>query len=160
MTAGDAWIRGAEAVPAPMAFVADTSTQYDCPFTKPVIEHCKVAAVQLATAVPALDWLKARATYEVIAEPPSLAGAPQRTVSAPVDGATVSEVGLPGTAAAPGTPEVRGPDGAPVPTALVATTSIQAVEPAARPGMVQVSTEAVQLAIGVPPLAAEKARAV
>ena len=94
----------------------------------------------------------------VIGLPPLLAGWVQETESVPLPGVTTTLRGELGTVRA--VTATRGADGELAPTALVATTSTYTVVPLARPVRLQAVTVAVQVAMGDPPEAAAKARAV
>jgi hypothetical protein len=87
--AGVTLLEAADAGPVPIAFVAVTVNVYAVPFARPVTVQGEVAHVPVCPP----DEV---AVYEVIAEPPSLAGAVKLTVAWPLPAVAVPIVGAPG----------------------------------------------------------------
>jgi hypothetical protein len=114
VVAGVTELEAAEAVLVPIAFVAVTVNVYAVPLTSPVI----VIGEPLLVAVkpPVLDVT----VYDVIAEPPLLAGAVNVIVADPFPDTAETPVGDPGTVI--GVTELEAVEEALVPFALVAVT--------------------------------------
>jgi len=82
-----------EAEPVPTAFVAVTDTEYDVPFVKPVITH----DVDVDGDGVHVEPDEVDAVYDVIADPPLLAGAVHDTVNCVFPATNDTDVGAPGT---------------------------------------------------------------
>jgi hypothetical protein len=114
--AGVTLFEAAEAGPAPSALVAFTVKVYAVPFASPAT----VIDVHGAAHVPVMPLGEEVAVYDVIAEPPSLAGAVKVTIACALPRVAVPIVGAPGTVA--GVTLFDAADAGPAPTALVAFT--------------------------------------
>jgi hypothetical protein len=130
----------AEGVPVPAALVAVTVNVYEVPFVSP----STVIALHGAMHVPVMPPGEEVAVYEVIAAPPSLAGAVKSTVACALPGDAMPIVGAPGTVA--GVAPFDAADAGPVPIAFVAVTLNVYVVPFTRP----VTSIDVQGAVQVP----------
>jgi hypothetical protein len=111
MTALDAMDEG----PTPAPFGAATVKEYEVPFVRPKTEQLNVPRA-IHVSPPGEEV----ARYEVIGEPPSLAGATQLTVAMVFPATATGPVG--GPARVIGVTELDGAEGRPVPTRLVAVT--------------------------------------
>jgi hypothetical protein len=103
-----------DAVLVPIEFVAVTVNVYAVPFVRPVTVIGDEPPVAVNPPVFELT------VYNVIPEPPLLAGALKETVAWPFPGVAVTPVGAPGTVA--GTTELLVPEEVLVPTELLAVT--------------------------------------
>jgi hypothetical protein len=106
----------AEAGPVPTALVAVTVKVYAVPLASPLT----VIEVQGAAHVPVMPLGDEVAVYDVITEPPSLAGAVNETVACALPAVAVPIVGAPGTSN--GVAELDAAEGALDPTEFTATT--------------------------------------
>jgi hypothetical protein len=113
VVAGVTLLDADEAGPVPAAFVAVTVKVYAVPFVRPVTVHGEVAQVPVC---PPEDV----AVYEMIAEPPLLAGGVKVTAACALPPVAVPIVGAPGTVA--GVTLLEAADAGPVPTAFAAVT--------------------------------------
>jgi hypothetical protein len=102
-----------DAGPVPTAFDANTVNVYAVPFARPVTVHGDVAQVPVC---PPDDV----AVYDVMVEPPLLAGGVKVTVACALPAVAVPIVGAPGTVA--GVTLLEAEEAGPVPTAFVAVT--------------------------------------
>src|SRR5712691_6889144 len=103
--------------PVPTPLVAVTVKVYVCVLTSPLTTAAKVEPPTVAVADPGF----ALTLYDVIASPPSLAGAVQVTVAEAFPGAALAVTGAPGSVA--GVTALESPPGpcAPFPAATVKT---------------------------------------
>jgi hypothetical protein len=106
----------ADAGPVPIAFVAVTVNVYVVPFARPVTSMDVQGAVHVPVIVPGEDV----AVYDVIAEPPSLAGAVKVTVACAFPAVAAPIVGAPGTSN--GVTLLEAAEGALAPAEFTATT--------------------------------------
>jgi hypothetical protein len=111
--AGVTLFDAADAGPVPTPLVAVTVNVYAVPLARPATVQGEVAHVPVC---PPEDV----AVYDVIAEPPLLAGGVKLTVACVLPRVAVPIVGAPGTVA--GVTLFEAAEGAPVPTAFVAVT--------------------------------------
>ena len=123
--AGVTELEALEAVLVPTEFVAVTVKVYAVPFVSPMIVIGDEPPV--AVNPPVLDVT----VYEVMADPPLLAGALKVTVAWPFPATALTPVGAPGTVA--GTTELLVPEDVLVPTEFVAVTVNVYVVPFVRP---------------------------
>jgi hypothetical protein len=93
-----------------------TLNVYAVPFVRPLTTIDAQGATHVPVAPPGAEV----AVNDVMAEPPSLAGAVNATVACELPAVAVPIVGAPGTAE--GVTLFDAADGAPVPTALMAAT--------------------------------------
>jgi hypothetical protein len=114
--AGVTLFDAADAGPAPTALVAFTVNVYAVPFASPVT----VMEVHGAVHDPVMAEGEEVAVYDVIAEPPVLAGAVKATVACALPAVAVPIVGAPGTSN--GVAELDAAEGALDPTEFTATT--------------------------------------
>jgi hypothetical protein len=163
MTLGD----GADTVDVPRLLVATTLKVYAVPLARPVTVADNVEPSGVVTVAP--PGL-AVTVYDVIGEPPLLAGAFQLTVTAPLPAAPTTAVGGPGGPV--GVTLADGADAADGPTPLLATTVNVYAVPFVRPltfadnvvpsGVVAVAPPGLAVTvydvIGEPPLSAGAAQ--
>ncbi|HET7549055.1 MAG TPA: hypothetical protein VFJ86_14890 [Usitatibacter sp.] len=114
--AGVTLFDAADAGPVPTAFVAVTVKVYAVPFVSPLT----VMEAHGAAHDPVMPEGEEIAVYEVIGDPPSLAGAVNATVACALPRVAMPMVGAPGIVA--GVTLLEGAEAGPVPTALVAAT--------------------------------------
>jgi hypothetical protein len=114
--AGVTLFDAADAGPVPTPFVAMTVKVYAVPFVRP----STVMEVHGAAHVPVKPPGEDIAVYDVIAEPPLLAGAVKATLACALPAVAVPMVGAPGIVA--GVVLFDAADAGPVPSALVAVT--------------------------------------
>jgi hypothetical protein len=113
VVAGVTLLEAADAGPAPTPLVAVTVNVYAVPLARPRTVHGDVAHV---TVCPPDDV----AVYDVMVEPPLLAGGVKVTVACALPAVAVPIVGAPGTVA--GVTLLEAEEAGPVPTAFVAVT--------------------------------------
>jgi len=94
LATGETGALGSEATLVPTAFVAVTVNVYDSPFVSSVTTHALVDVVQVNP--PGVEVT----VYEVIAEPPVLAGVTQRTATRVSPAVVVTDNGAVGAVAA------------------------------------------------------------